>query len=176
MRLNLRLAKSIMEQEEGMNHLWIQIFPADFSTVVKAEVCIELPNGLHRAPNLNGYDESESKIIWLEISQDKDIFVELYTQAAVDCGEALITVTLRYKDQSNSCKELIQQIPIRFVSEDDMDDLEIDEQLIEHLKELGSSTGILPKTEIEFVNIQPKIVDLRSNKYAYLEKKYRVDY
>lgn len=36
--INLRLAKSIMEQEDGMNHLWIQLLPADFSSNEKVEI------------------------------------------------------------------------------------------------------------------------------------------
>jgi len=174
--LNVRLAKSIMEQEEGMNHLWIQLFIADFSTTEKAEIGIQLPSGLYRASNLNGYEETESKGIILDLSQDKDVLFELYTQSAVSCGEAPVVISIKYLDNRKRRKEISENIVIRFVSEEEMDALDIDQKVIERLMELGNGAAGMPKPDDDFVNLRPRTYEIINNEYAYLEKRYRVDY
>lgn len=176
MTFNLRLAKSIMEQEDGMNHLWIQLFLADFSTTEKAEIGIQLPSGLYRTPNLNGYEETESKGIFLDLSQDKDVLFELYTQSAVSCGEAPILISIKYLDSRNRRKELSKEIVIRFVSEEEMDALEIDQMVIERVLELGNGAADMPNPGDDFVNLRPRTHEIRNNEYAYLEEKYRVEF
>ncbi|OBZ17229.1 hypothetical protein [Bacillus sp. FJAT-26390] len=175
MILNLRLAKSIMEQEEGMNHLWIQLLPLEFSTIEKAEVSIQLPNGLYRMSNLNGYEEGDTNGIFINLSQDNDILLELYTQTAVDFDEASVIVTLSFKDTENRWKKLSKVITIRFVADEEMGEtLELDQQVIERVKELRNHATGEPDSN-DLVVLQPRIYELRNNKYAYFEKMYRVE-
>ncbi len=173
--INLRLAKSIMEREEGMNHLWIQLSPWDSSLHDKAKLRIALPDGLFRTPNLNRYEENDSIGILLDLSKDQDVLFELYTQSAVDCGKASIKVVLNYKDNHNNRKALSQEVSIQFVNEDEMDSLEIDEQVIERVKEIASHVASSSAPHNDLVNIRPRIYEIRSNEYAYLEKKYRLE-
>lgn len=56
--IQVRYAKSAIENEEGMNHLWLQITP--LGSVQNARVQITLPAGLHRMRNLNGTDEDNA--------------------------------------------------------------------------------------------------------------------
>jgi len=165
-----------MEQEEGMNHLWIQLFPVDFSPNDKAEILIDLPDGLYRAPNLNGYEESSSNGILLDLSQDKDVLLELYTQSPVNFGSAPIYVRLRYHDSENNRNELFRELTLQFVNGDEMDALEIDEHVIERVKEIVNPAANLSSSHDDLVNIRPRTYEVRSNAYAYLEKKYRIDY
>ncbi|XEC97347.1 hypothetical protein AB6A23_12795 [Paenibacillus tarimensis] len=160
-----------MENEEGMNHLWIRIFPDEASGIHKAEMDIQLPAGVYRSPNLNGYPEKEANRILLDLSTDLEVWIELYTQGETPCGEETIAVTLYSGDS-----EYVKVVRIRLVNVDDMDSVEIDEQVIKRLKELGIPHDIPHQKESEFVIIEPKVLDMGSNKYAYLEKKYRVDY
>lgn len=174
--LNLRMAKSIMEQEDGMNHLWIQFLSEELVTIEKAEVCIELPSGLHRTPNLNSYVENETGCIVLNLSHDTDILLEIYTQTAVDFDEARIVVTLRFQDSENQWKQFNKDIYVHFVSEEELEGtLELDLQVIERVKELRTHAAE-ESNSVEFVIIQPRTYDHTDNEYAYLEKKYRVDY
>lgn len=172
---DLRLAKSIMEQEDGMNHLLIQFLPIEVS-IETAILSIKLTKGLHRDINLNGYDENESQEILLDLSYDKDVLIEIYTQTAVCLDEATVFVTLGFNDKDNKWNEFSKDITIGFFSGEEMDAfLELDQQVIERVKELRNLDAAVRNSD-EFMKIQPKIYELKSNKFAYLEHKYRVDY
>ncbi|GFZ82181.1 hypothetical protein GCM10008018_29930 [Paenibacillus marchantiophytorum] len=170
--LDIQLAKPVMENEEGMNHLWVQFPLADFMKTELAEVSIQLPDGLYRSPNLNGYKENMSKLILVNLERDKDVLIEIYTQSAINIGEAAITVGLRYTNCLNNIKEIHHSIPIHFVHEDESEHLAVNDQVIGRLKELLSP---IPQDKVDFLSVQSKIMEIRHNEYSYLEKKYRVD-
>lgn len=174
--LNLRMAKAKMEHEDGMNHLWIQLLSEEFATIEKAEVSIKLPSGLYRTPNLNGYVENETDCIVLNLSHDTDILLELYTQSAVDFEEARVVVTLRFKDIENQWRGLNKDITVRFVTEEELEEtLELDLQVIERVKELRN-LAVNESNSDELFIVQPRKYEHRDNEYAYLEKKYRVEF
>jgi hypothetical protein len=110
-----------MENEEGMNHLWIQLFP-DVETK-NAEIDVQLPDGIHRLHNLNGYVENESKHILLDLTKDKDVLIELFTQDPITYGTATIVITLIVGKN-----ELIQKIPIYLVTDDEMEGLVVNQK------------------------------------------------
>ncbi len=170
MMLEIKLAKSKMENEEGMNHLWIQIFRDEESVPKKSEMQIQLPNGIYRSFNLNGYTENERKQILLD-SKDKEVMIEIFTQDAIACDEVTICVTFY------SCEKTItQEVPIRLVSEDEMDLVEIDEQVVERIKDLGNVNITTTSADTDIVFIQPRVLEARLNEFSYLEEKYRVEY
>ncbi|UKS24642.1 hypothetical protein LOZ80_23860 [Paenibacillus sp. HWE-109] len=170
--LDIQLAKPVMENEEGMNHLWVQFSLTDFLKTKQAEISIQLPDGLYRSPNLNGYKENMSNQILINLERDKDVLIEIYTHSAINIEEAAITVELRYTNCLNNIKEILQSIPIHFVHEDESEHLTVNEQVISRLKELLSP---IPQDKVEFLSVQSKIMEIRNNEYSYLEKKYRVD-
>jgi hypothetical protein len=49
MKLDCRLAKTIMENEEGLNHLWIQ-FSHDLFDYKVLQIKVKLPDGIYRLP------------------------------------------------------------------------------------------------------------------------------
>ncbi|UVI29474.1 hypothetical protein [Paenibacillus spongiae] len=175
MRFIMKFAKSVMENEEGMNHLWIQLPAVLPSRTAKAAIRVELPDGLYRSPNLNGYAEDESGNIVLDLSKVNDLLIEICTQEAVPCGEWAIRVSLIFGEKGQT---FVQELPLLIAPEDEIDALVIDEQVVARLKEMGlsrehgSSTGI----EQEFVVYPPTIVEARENEFAFLARKYRVDY
>lgn len=170
MMLEIKLAKSLMEIEEGMNHLWIQILRDEKVESQKSELHIQLPNGVYRSRNLNGYAENEREQIVLEV-QDKEVMIEIFTQDAIACGEVTISVAL-YSNENSISKE----IPIHLVDENEMDMVEIDEQVVERIKELSNTNNPPNNEETNIVFIQPKVLETRDNEFSDLEKKYRVDY
>ena len=175
--LHLRLAKSMMEREEGMNHLWIQLRPSECSTVEQAEVRIQMPNGLYRDPNLNGYEESDGHVIFLDLSHHKDVLLELYTQTAVDLEEVYIEVTLKYQADKNWWVEFSERIAVRLIDEEELGETpELDQQVIERVKELRYNGANVLNTDDDSEISLPRIYELRNNKYGYLEQKYRVEY
>ncbi|MCQ6561203.1 hypothetical protein [Paenibacillus mendelii] len=173
MKVVVKLAKSIMENEEGMNHLWIQFTEAVHARATSAELHVQLPDGIYRSRNLNGYVENESQqSIALDLSKDTDILIEVFTQEALDCGEAIITVTLRIGENTS----ITQEIPLHLANEDEMDELLLDEQVITRLKELSHGHGHSAESNPDFVVYEPRMIDSGKNAFSYLVEKYRVDY
>lgn len=126
MNLEMKLAKSMMEHEEGMNHLWIQIIRDGNTTDKPLELQIHLPDGVYRSVNLNGYAEIEQKRTVLG-PHDTEVLFEIYTEEAIPCGEAIIQVTL-YSDE----RVITQDIALQLVTEEEMDQVQIDEHVLKH--------------------------------------------
>ncbi|NMF00851.1 hypothetical protein [Aneurinibacillus aneurinilyticus] len=168
--LDIKLAKSKMENEEGMNHLWIRIASFSSENLKHAQVTIRLPDNIYRLENLNGYFEDENGSILLgSVLHEQDIMIEIYTQDEVPCGESKITVSLSYRDNQDQTKEILRSIPLRLVTENEMDNVEIDEEVISRLKKRNES-----HIEEKFVEF-PLQTQYVSNELSSLEKKYRVD-
>ncbi|AIQ62570.1 hypothetical protein PSTEL_05105 [Paenibacillus stellifer] len=167
--LDIKLAKSKMENEEGMNHLWIQLLQDEKTQPQKSEIQIRLPKGIYRSNNLNGFVENEREHIVVD-APDQDVIVEIFTQDAIQCGEMTIVVSLLTAETTVS-----QEISIQIVEEDEMDRVEIDEQVVERIKELRN-TAPPYDAGTDIISIRPRILEKRDNEFSYLEKKYRVDY
>jgi len=167
--LELKLAKSMMENEEGMNHLWIRLLDDEIVTVQAYELQIDLPEGMYRSPNLNGFIENELEHVIVDAPHEA-VILEIFTQNAIPCGEKTITVHL-----CSAKSTITEAISLLIVEEEEMGTVEIDEQVIERIKTLSSAAPSFDKeTTIEFT--PPKILKQRSNEFSHLEKQYRVDY
>ena len=167
--LELRLAKSKMENEEGMNHLWIRLETGSLRPTQPSEMVIRLPEGLYRSYNLNGLKESGQEHIMLD-AYTEDVMIELYTREAIPCGEATITVSVRTAGDT-----IEREIGLRIVEADEMDEAEIDEQVVERIKEL-STFDPPPDTETDTGFRQPKTIEIKANEWSSLEREYRIDY
>ncbi|GGG78656.1 hypothetical protein [Paenibacillus radicis (ex Gao et al. 2016)] len=169
MRLDFKLAKSLMENEEGMNHIWIQIFREEGSVSQTNQIEIQLPQGIYRSCNLNGYAENAWQQIVLD-SKDNEVIFAIFTQEAIACGDVNISVTL-----TSGEKMLNREIPIRLVNEDEMDLVEINEQVTERVKQLTRAKDTSSGEDTNIILIQPRVLEIRHNDFSYLEQKYRVD-
>jgi ATP-dependent Clp protease protease subunit len=160
------IAKSIMENEEGMNHLLIEIPPLD---VQEAEVQIILPDGMFRTQNLTGYKEGESGSILIDHRTKwmQHLLIELYTKEKLNFEQATVNavLTLKSKDGTTQFKDAVT---VTLADEDNMEDLVVDENVITFLKNLQTAKE-------ENVTTQPKTY-MTVNEYAFLEEKYRVDF
>ncbi|MCC3372399.1 hypothetical protein [Cohnella sp. REN36] len=167
--LDIKLAKSKMENEEGMNHLWVQLLQDEQVQSQKSEIQIRLPKGIYRSKNLNGLVENEREHIVVDVF-NRDVIIEIFTQDAIQCGEMTIVVSLLTAETTVS-----KEISIQVVEEDEMEMVEIDEQVVERIKELSKVT--LPyDAGTNMVSIQSRILEKRDNEFSHLEKKYRIDY
>lgn len=169
MMLDIKLAKSKMENEEGMNHLWVQLLRDDKVKSQNSEIQIRLPKGIYRSHNLNGFVENEQEHIVVD-ALDQDVIVEIFTQDAIQCGEMTIVVSLLTAETTVG-----REISIQVVEENEMDMVEIDEQVVERIKELSNAAPPYD-AGTNIVSIQPRILEKRDNEFSYLEKKYRIDY
>jgi hypothetical protein len=171
--IKAKLAKSRMEHEEGMNHLWIQMNDLDAQSLVDVRVIIILPQGVERLQNLNGYGEDSSGGIWLgDIVDAQELLIEIYTKNPVPCGNENIVIELFCKES----KKFEYVLPLLLVTEEEMEGLVIDEEVIARLKELKAS----PKHDLKeadqlFVVMRPPMYVI-SKEMSDLEKKYRIDF
>ena len=78
--LDIKLAKSKKGNEEGMNHLWVQLFRDEKSQ--NSEIQIRLPKGIYRSNNFNGLVENEREHIVVD-AFDQDVIIEIFTQDAI---------------------------------------------------------------------------------------------
>lgn len=171
--MQVRYAKSAIENEEGMNHLWIQIAP--LGSVQNIRVQIALPAGLHRTRNLNDAPEDSAGVISvLEPLAATDLFIEIFTREPIPCGMHYITVELSYKDGAGSVISIRQTIPLRVVSDEESGAIHTDEEVVRRIKELhllpgsgemNGNTGYPPA----------KLIRIDSSHVSEWEKKYRVD-
>ncbi|BFH61880.1 hypothetical protein [Paenibacillus azoreducens] len=167
MKFDIRLAKSMMEHEEGMNHLWIQISRDENAAAKPLELQIQLPDGIYRSVNLNGYAENEQKRVMLG-PLDTEVLFEIYTEEAIKCGEAAIQVTVFSGE-----KVITQDISLQLVTEEEMDQVQIDEQVVERVKTLETNSDTCNSCDKNWL---PKVRIIQSHELSELEKRYRVDY
>lgn len=173
----LKLAKSKMEHEEGMNYLWIRV-PSPEVIINKVRIEVTLPEGVFRSTNLNGYAEDEFGTILIdEFRRGQDVFIEFYTQNPVSCGEVKIDVIVGYYETKQKIKEVGESIPLILVCEEEMDDLIIDEEVVERLKDLSSFMNQNKENEdkeTQFIIYLPQVAQLEEQ-ISELERKYRIE-
>lgn len=171
--ITVRMAKSKLENEEGMNHLWIHFKP--MGDVENARIQIILPYGVFRKHNKSSFYENDAgEIVIFEPNVSDDFFIEVYTREPVSCGNKTIVVTLSYNDKKSNSHRFDQNVPIEIVEEDDMNDVILDEEVVTRMKELyqdqlGNSNQNLIVHDIT------KKISMHPEQSSDLEKKYRID-
>ncbi|MDQ8735815.1 hypothetical protein [Paenibacillus sp. LHD-38] len=161
------IAKSMMENEEGMNHLLIEIPPLD---VQGAQVGIILPDGIFRTKNLTGYYEDESGSILIDhrTKWTQHLLIELYTKEKLNFEQTTVNTVLTLKSKDTTTSQYENTVTMTLADEGDMEGLVIDENVITFLKNLQSAKD-------DNVTPQPKTYKT-VNEYAFLEEKYRIDF
>ncbi|MDO3413013.1 hypothetical protein QWJ34_24835 [Saccharibacillus sp. CPCC 101409] len=166
--LELRWAKSKMENEEGLNYLWIRWDAEDTARDRSCELRIDLPDGLFRSPSRNPFAGNSHGYLKAD-APARDAVLEVFTRHAISCGERMVTVSL-----ISETRTLSRNIPIEFVGEDDMDGAAIDEEAVERAEEWSRASSLPPEAD-RSVCVLPQFPEDRPNQYAYLEKEYRID-
>ncbi|MDP5273534.1 hypothetical protein [Chengkuizengella axinellae] len=169
--MKLKWAKSLMENEEGTNYLWIQFQNAYIKK--EARLAIHLPDGLHRSQNLNGYFEDEDEtIIIYEFTETTDLVVEIFTEELIPCGERTICVEMRFIDDKNQQRQINEFIKIPLVNEDEVDLFKLDEEVVRRVKKFTADFNEDKEKSEEYV-LNPLNI---SHELSELEEKYRVDF
>jgi hypothetical protein len=167
------LAKSSIENEEGMNHLWIQLAPV--GPFGNARIQISLPSGIHRLRNLTGFEEEQTgEIIIHNPRIANDIVIEIFTREPVTSGEKTISVAFCYNDGNGRITRIEHFVPLKVVPEEEIDDAIIDEVVVSKIKELQLQHEASQVQEfIEYA--PPKIIRIDSSQASEWEKKYRIE-
>lgn len=169
----VKLAKSFLEHEEGLNHLWIQL--AAVGDVRKARIQLALPAGIHRLPNLNGYaEDQEAQILLDNPKQSTDLLIEIFTREPISCGEKTIQITLSYLEQEGTPICIEHKVSLTIANEEEIDDAGIDEEVVNKVKELRQRNAAIDIHEFREYP-QPKLLRIDPAACSEWEKKYRVD-
>jgi hypothetical protein len=175
MMMKIRLAKSVLEHEEGMTHLWIQWAKPNRRFLI-AKIRIILPAGVHRLRNMNGWrEDSAGDILIGDVSAAADVFVEVFTREPVAPGEKSVIIELSFREEEGSFCRLEQHVPLTIVSEDDIEDAAIDEEVVEKWKELRQSIVESDNTHYFYTDCTPAKVVWMDRKESEWEKKYRIE-
>ncbi|MBD2867186.1 hypothetical protein [Paenibacillus arenilitoris] len=169
--LTVKPAKSKLERQEGMNHLWISYQPSMGATNVR--IVLELPAGVYRSRNLNGFHENEAdEIVVYEPGKADGFFIEIFTREAIDCGMKTIRAVLLLEDRHGTQHRLEQTVSLEVADEEDMDDVRIDDELIRRLKDLPPpGDGDERRDE----DGKHRFIRLAPGPFSDLEKKYRIE-
>lgn len=169
--IELKLAKSAMEHEEGLNHLWLRfVDDAIAEKTDSVQVSFRLPEGVLRLHNLNGFPEDRDGAIRLEAPlRGKDIVIEMYTLDTAPCGLWDVSAVLEYRDGVGALRKYEQTIPMALVSEGEMQDIVVDEEVVRRVTSMRPSSS----ERWEFVRIPPMF--LEHKEMSSWEKKYRID-
>lgn len=171
--IQVRLAKSLLENEEGINVLWIQLAPLPQAR--KACVQLHLPPGIHRSRNLNDMEEDSGGILSISEPQaPADLFIEIFTREPIACGMYSITVEVTYTDEAGTVTSVKHGIPLKVVSDDEAAELVTDPEVVRRVKELKRRADTFtPEPYIEYP--PAKLIRLDASQVSEWEKKYRVD-
>jgi len=171
--IRLQVEKTRLENEEGLNHLWVEIMD---SAVCDARIHIDLPEGVFRLPNLTGHYESESGTIMLEGPLDnRDVVVEFFTDAAVAPKRCEILVVLDYRDAQSAEQSMLRTVDFELVEEAQWEDIVINGDVAGRAKQLRGRSPQRTDHGDEWVVLVPPRTRIRGE-LSELEKKYRIEY
>ncbi|WP_188994129.1 hypothetical protein [Paenibacillus nasutitermitis] len=162
-----------MENEEGLNHLWVEIMD---SAVCDVRIHIDLPEGLLRLPNLTGHEESDSGTIFLDGPlKERDVLVEFFTEEAVTPGRCEIIVVMDYRDAHNREQSMIRTVVLEWVEETQWEEIVINDDVAGRVKPMRSMSLQRKDHGDEWIVLVPPGTGMRGE-MSELEKKYRIDY
>lgn len=171
--IQVRYAKSLLENEEGINHLWIQLAPLPHAR--KACMQLHLPPGIHRSRNLSDVEEDSSGILSIPEPQvPADLFIEIFTREPIACGIYSIAVEVTYMDEAGTATSVKHGIPLKVVSEEAAAELVTDPEVVRRVKELQRRPDTF--TPEPYIAYPPaKLIRLDASHVSEWEKKYRVE-
>ncbi|PYI51903.1 hypothetical protein [Paenibacillus flagellatus] len=172
-----KLAKSVMEHEEGLNYLWVRIEPLEASGPLR--LYVKLPEGVRRRTIRTGFDETESGAIVIPAGRSQggaDVYVELYTVEPTECGDFDVIVTLAYTDSTGRACEIERRIPLRIMREEEIADPLVDEETAERIHRLEPMRTARAESDRFRFYSSKDLIRIDPNVLSEQEKKYRIDW
>lgn len=179
-KIEVRLAKSVLENEEGMNHLWVHLEP--LGGVKQAVLELRLPEGIHWDGKAKGYpQDTRGRVIIEQPEMPNDLLMGIYTIQPIDCGSVSLSIHVSFIDHSGMeiCNTLL--VPLSIVDAEGVDEekVEIDEEVVRRVKEqaLTEPTSTHPDgSECGMLDCSlPKLIRYDPHYRSELEEKYRVE-
>jgi len=136
--ITLRLAKSKLENEEGLNCLLVGWKP--FGPAKTASLTVALPTGVKRVPNPDGFEEeADGRIVIRRPDLPDELPIEIYTEEAAPIGRYKIAIELVYVDGATARHAISAEIPLEIATEEDMVDLVVDKDIAAKIAAPGQS-------------------------------------
>jgi hypothetical protein len=175
--IGVRLAKSVLENEEGMNHLWVHLEPLD--GVKQAVLELQLPAGIQWDGKASAYPQDTSgRVIIEQPEMPNDFLLGIYTVRAMDCGMVNLSIHVSCIDHSGMKRSKSVIVPLTIVDAEGVDEetVEIDEEVVRRVKEqaLTEAASTHPDGGILDCTL-PKLIRYDPHYRSELEEKYRVE-
>lgn len=176
--ITARLAKRVLEHEEGLNHLLIQINPP--VRLRHAVVRLMLPEGINLGEIYGDFETDKSDGLVLHAMDSmNELLVEIYTADAIPCGEISLGIVGLYTDMQGDVVGEQLALPLVIADADSADavEQELDEQVVNKVKVLaGFTRGMNTSAGNGFLDCTPhKQLTFNPHYRSELEKQYRVD-
>ncbi|KUP26106.1 hypothetical protein [Paenibacillus sp. DMB5] len=178
--ITARLAKPVLEHEEGLNHLLIQIHPPE--KFEQAVVRLIMPEGIQAGEAYGVFEaDGSGEMLLHSLDRMNELLVEIYTGEAIPCGQVSLCIVVMYTDlQGNADSEqLAVQLMIAQADSAETEEPELDEEVVNKVKALAGPAGAAARNGSAgngFLDCTPKKGITYDPYYtSELEKQYRVD-
>ncbi|WP_042203013.1 hypothetical protein [Paenibacillus camerounensis] len=179
--ITARLAKSVLEHEEGLNHVLIQIIPPEGSE--HAVVRFLLPEGIStgEAYGVSETDGSGNMLLYT-LAGMNELLVEIYTGEAILCGEVSLGIVVIFTDLHGNEETVQLALPLRIAEAEsaEAEEPELDEEVVNKVKAIAGLKGETARHYSDgtgFIDCTPprKQTAFDPHYRSELEKQYRVD-
>ncbi|MNO36522.1 hypothetical protein D3C76_265910 [compost metagenome] len=133
-QVEFRFAKSFLEHEEGINHLWIKLEP--LAGVKRAAVKLQLPKGIFWTEDAGVYPiDADSQIILESAHSPSELLLEIYTLQPIGCGPAELIFTVSCVEAGGGERSESFAVPLLIVDEEVAEPPVIDYEIVQKVKE-----------------------------------------
>ena len=179
MTIEAMLAKSILEHEEGLNHLLIQIGP--LLEAEYAAIRLQLPEGVYLGEasgdclrdDLGGY-------ILQAPGRTNELLVEIYTREAIQLGLVNLGITVAYEDKHGREISDVLTVLLNIVEAEsaEAEEIRIDEEVVRKVKQAvwSQRSATHPSGNTDILDCTPaKQLTYDPHYRSELEKQYRIE-
>ncbi|KWX77687.1 hypothetical protein AMQ84_11865 [Paenibacillus riograndensis] len=133
-QVEFRFAKSYLEHEEGINHLWIKLEP--LAGVKLAAVRLQLPKGIFWTEDAGVYPIDADSQIRLESSNPPtELLLEMYTLQPVSPGLAELIFTVSCIAAGGVERSEAFAVPLMIAAEEEAEPPFMDNEIVQKVKE-----------------------------------------
>lgn len=178
--IEVRLAKAVLENEEGINHLWVHLESLGGGTEAALELL--LPPGVYWDKEADGRPtDNLGRIVLDEQDRAYDLVLGIYTEQPISCSTTSLNIVLTFRDDRGFVRSHSVTVPLRIVDGEwlETNPVQMDEEVVRRVKEREArKTGRSDnrgKDSSDILHCSPdKLIRYDPHYRSVLEEKYRV--
>ncbi|WP_028559098.1 hypothetical protein [Paenibacillus pinihumi] len=176
------LTKTMLENEEGLTHLWLQLGP--WTTARKTEkpslpckmkLQLVVPPGLYvkRLP-ASASDEGKTMFDIVPGDTECEMVFELFTTSPVPCGSRTLIISLSGTDEGGRPSRWEQELTLAIAEEDEIDEACVNADIVEKVNRIQL---VADEEEQPFLNAYQQALHglALPSTMSELERKYRIE-